>query len=109
MGRVLSLTVALLLGCSDTRGDDRERRTRAVQPETQGVTYFVRLTGDDRAAGTSVDQSWQSVARVDRQSFAPGDRVLFEAGQEYRGTLTFDADDRGTVDAPIEIGSFGTG
>jgi len=44
------------------------------------ATYYVSVSGDDGRSGTAIASSWRSLDRVNRQQFAPGDTVLFEAG-----------------------------
>jgi hypothetical protein len=78
-------------------------------PGTSGRTYHVRPDGDDTRDGESFENAWQSVARVNAQRLAPGDRVLLQGGQRYPGGLRLDASDAGNAEAPVTIGSFGEG
>jgi hypothetical protein len=71
--------------------------------------YFVRQNGDDDAAGTTKDAAWGSIDRVNRARFQPGDRVRFEAPASFAGNLLLSAEDAGTSNAPVVIGSFGEG
>ena len=70
--------------------------------------YYVSPTGDDKNLGTSQDQAWKSIDQVNRIAFKPGDRILFESGQTFNGSLTFNADDAGTSENPVTISSYGT-
>jgi hypothetical protein len=74
-----------------------------------GRTFYVRPDGDDDAAGDAWAFAWRSIARVNQEQLAPGDRVLFQAGSRFAGTLVLDARDAGSALAPIGIGSFGEG
>jgi hypothetical protein len=73
------------------------------------TNYFVRPTGNDAATGTSINAAWQTIERVNRARFQPGDTVQFEAGTTFPGNLVLSAEDAGTSNAPVVIGSFGEG
>ncbi len=70
--------------------------------------YYVSPTGDDKNSGASQDQAWKSIDQVNRIVFKPGDRILFEGGQTFNGSLTFNADDAGTSENPVTISSYST-
>lgn len=71
--------------------------------------YFVSPRGDDAAPGHSTNAAWRSIERVNRSQLRPGDRVLFEAGASFAGTLFLTAEDAGFSNAPVVVGSFGEG
>jgi hypothetical protein len=71
--------------------------------------YFVRPNGHDEAQGTSTNTAWRTIERVNQARFLPGDRVRFEAGASFAGNLRLSAEDAGTSNAPVVIGSFGKG
>jgi len=71
--------------------------------------YFVRLTGNDAAKGDSPNAAWQTIKRVNRARFQPGDRLLFEGGASFTGNLLLSEEDAGTSNAPVAIGSVGKG
>ena len=73
------------------------------------ATYYVSPTGHNASAGTSPDRPWLSIDRVNAQTFAPGDRILFEGGHTFSGNLFFDAADAGTALAPVVVSSYGGG
>jgi hypothetical protein len=79
-----------------------------IQP-VQAATYYISPTGNDNNPGTSTNQAWQSIARINQTTFQAGDRIAFQAGATFNGTLQFNASDRGTASQPIVIGSYGTG
>ncbi len=72
-------------------------------------TYYISLDGDDAHSGTSRAKAWQSIERVNRQDFAPGDRVLFRGGDTFKGTLSFTWEDAGTPSSSLFISSYGSG
>jgi hypothetical protein len=71
--------------------------------------YFVRPTGNDEANGTSTSAAWRTIDRVNRARFQPGDSVRFEAATTFNGNLRLSAEDAGTSNDPVVIGSFGDG
>ncbi len=73
------------------------------------ATYYVSPTGHNANPGTSPDRAWLSIDRVNAHDFAPGDRVLFQAGHTFSGNLFFDTADAGTALAPVVVSSYGTG
>lgn len=86
-------------------------------PQGWAATHYVdsAMGNDVTHDGLWEDRAWQSVARVNAQSFSPGDRILFRRGGIWRETLvvpssgdegkdiTFGAYSRG--DAPIISGA----
>ncbi len=74
-----------------------------------GVDYYVGSGGNDRNPGTSPTRPWLTIARVNSADFKPGDKVLFEAGQVFAGSLIFNAKDAGTPARPVTVSSYGNG
>lgn len=72
---------------------------------TEGADYYVSSSGSDDNAGTSPDEAWRSIEKVNGMSLAPGDRILFEGGQTFGGSLYFGSG--GTAEKPIVVGSYG--
>ena len=52
-----------------------------------GTAYYVSNSGDDRNSGTSPEQAWQTLKRVEQEPLQPGDAVFFERGGIFRGAL----------------------
>ncbi len=71
------------------------------------TNYYVSPTGNDANAGTSAGAAWQTLAKVNAQTFAPGDTISFEGGQTFSGTLTVTSS--GSPGNPITYTSYGTG
>ncbi|OHB64274.1 MAG: hypothetical protein A2Y76_10160 [Planctomycetes bacterium RBG_13_60_9] len=79
-------------------------------PVLSSLTYYVDgLKGNDQNAGTTPEEAWQSIARINQVDFDPGDQLLFAGGQTFTGTLLFQQEDSGTQDRPIKVSSFGNG
>lgn len=70
--------------------------------------YHVSPGGDDANPGTQ-QRPWRTIARVNRATLGPGDRVLFEGGQTFAGTIRLGAEDSGSAEARVIISSYGEG
>ncbi len=73
-----------------------------------GKDYYVSPAGDDANPG-SQSKPWQTIAKVNDADFAPGDRILFEAGKTFTGTIKLDENDSGTSDKKVILTSYGSG
>ncbi|WP_426061988.1 right-handed parallel beta-helix repeat-containing protein [Hymenobacter sp. B1770] len=71
--------------------------------------YYVSPNGSDSNTGTASHSAWQTIDMVNSRTFGPGDRVLFQAGQTFAGTIVLTDTDGGVVSNPVIVGSFGTG
>lgn len=58
--------------------------------------YYVAATGNDANDGRSTGTPWQTLAKVNAATFAPGDTIMFRAGDSFAGSL----DLSGVVGAP---------
>ena len=72
------------------------------------AVYHISPTGDDAANGTAA-RPWKSVSRANSQKLRPGDRLLFQGGANFLGSLVLRAEDAGTPTKPVIIGSYGNG
>ena len=70
-------------------------------------TYFVSCAGNDHNDGTSAATPWASLRMVSARTFAAGDRILFERGCVWRGTLA--PRSSGTAQLPIVVSAYGSG
>jgi len=70
--------------------------------------YYVSANGSDSRSGT-ITSPWQTITRVNQGTYQPGDRILFEGGSTFNGTISFDAKDGGTPASPITVTSYGIG
>ncbi len=69
--------------------------------------YVDAERGRDAQPGTSPEQAWQTLERVNAARLNPGDRVRFKCGQMWRGSLSVQP---GAQDAPVTYTSYpGTG
>lgn len=71
-----------------------------------GRTFYVSTSGSDRATGRSERHPWRTVARVNRERLAPGDRVLFRGGDTFAGVGLMPTTS-GVAGSPIVYGSYG--
>lgn len=72
-------------------------------PATSGTTYYVdSQNGSDDANGTSAATAWQSLTRVNRVNFKPGDHILLNAASTWNNQYLWPKGD-GSASAPIVI------
>ena len=69
--------------------------------------FYVSSTGSDKCAG-SVSKPWKTIARVNRGTYSAGDRIFFEGGTTFTGTLQFTSGSSGTSTNPIIVTSYGS-
>ena len=72
-----------------------------------GATYYVSPTGSDSNNGTSIGTPWQTIAKVNGNTYQPGDSVLFQGGSSFSGSLNFTV--RASSASPFTVGSYGAG
>jgi hypothetical protein len=73
-----------------------------------GATYYVDQTGGlDTNVGTATDNAWKTIAKVNDNTFAAGDFILFKKGETWAETLTVPSS--GADGNPITFGVYGTG
>ncbi|HYO07457.1 MAG TPA: right-handed parallel beta-helix repeat-containing protein [Tepidisphaeraceae bacterium] len=88
-------------------------RSAVVEPlesrQLLAATYYVSPLGSDAAAGTSITTPWKSIDRVNNATLKPGDKVLFQGGKSFGGSLYLGSREGGTATAQIAFGSYGTG
>ena len=70
-------------------------------------SYYVSNNGNDDNTGSSPDQAWKSIAKVNATVLTPGTTVYFKRGNEWREALMID--ESGTSDAMITFTAYGTG
>ncbi|MEK0317301.1 CBM96 family carbohydrate-binding protein [Cohnella sp. 56] len=86
--------------------------TAAVSPvgtaSAAGTTYYVDASGgSDGNSGQSSSAAWQTLAKVNATTFAPGDKILFKSGSSWTGQLW--PKGSGASGNPIVIDRYGTG
>ena len=68
--------------------------------------YIDNDHGNDKNDGLSPQTAWSSIAKVNEFEFAPGDRILFARGCQWRGNLQLQS---GAEGAPLYYGAYGKG
>jgi len=75
---------------------------------TNGTNFFLDSdTGSDSNSGTSPQQAWATLSKINNRNFSPGDWILFRGGTTYAGQLC--PKGSGTADRPIVIQTYDTG
>jgi hypothetical protein len=61
----------------------------AVLGTLHAADYYISSSGNDNNTGTgsAPTAAWATVAKVNATSFKPGDRILFEGGKTFTGTI----------------------
>jgi hypothetical protein len=75
----------------------------------RGDEFHISAAGDDAGDGTVPARAWRTIARANRQTFRPGDRLLFRGGDSFDGNLVLRVDGAATAAAPVVIASYGKG
>src|SRR5262245_29816492 len=73
---------------------------------SHATTFYVSPSGNDSNPGTSLEQAWQTITKVNQTQFLPGDSVLFEGGQFFSGSLLFDNDPGSSPSLMVTVGSY---
>ena len=77
--------------------------------EEARTTYYISPSGNDTNGGNSPEDAWKSIEKLNSFDFVPGSKILFEGGQSFPGTVTFDKNDANDGVNPILISSYGEG
>ena len=72
-----------------------------------GGDFYVSPSGSDNNPGTSPEEPWKTLAKVDAAPLLPGDRVHLEGGAVFTEPLAPYAGMAGAIDAPIVFDSYG--
>lgn len=75
----------------------------------RAANYYICSSGDDSNPGTSPEQAWKTIDKVNETTFKVGDSIFFEGSKRFKGSLRFDAADSGTGVNPVTVGSYGSG
>ncbi len=79
----------------------------ATTASAVGTIYYVSASGSDSNNGTSISTPWQTIAKVNATTFVAGDKILFNSGDTFTGTIIPSAS--GTSTNPITYGAYGSG
>lgn len=80
-----------------------------ISTSALAATYYVdAVIGNDLNTGVSTSAPWETIAKVNASKFAPGDQVLFNRGEIWRGT-TLTVPSSGTFGSPIRFSAYGAG
>ncbi len=80
-----------------------------IHPEPGGTIYYISNTGNDTLnSGTTADDPWETIAKVNSMTFEPGDAILFKRGDTWRdGPIRVTSS--GEPGAQITYGAYGDG
>jgi hypothetical protein len=93
----------LLMGMAWFSSSDR---ASALETDA-GNIYYVSHYGNDSHSGTSPDEAWRSISKVNSITFDPGDQILFERNGVWNEKLIISSS--GTLANPIVFSAYGNG
>ena len=106
--RIVTLITALAMLCSAV-SPVMELKAQTKAQET-GTTYYVStLHGKDTNSGTSQNEPFYSLQKINHQNLGPGDRILLEAGSVFTNGYLHLFGQSGSEEAPIVIDRYGEG
>ena len=73
------------------------------------TTYYVSPSGSDTGPGNSSAQPWKSITRVNNATLHAGDKVLFQGGQTFAGSIYVPSTEGGTASSPVVFSTYGSG
>ena len=73
------------------------------------TAYYVSSTGSDSNPGTSISDAWATINKVNSTVFLPGDKLYFEGGKTFSGSIYLNSSDANDPDNIFVISSYGTG
>jgi parallel beta-helix repeat protein len=79
--------------------------TRALAATLPLGKYYVANSGNDSSSGTSSGTPWQTLAKLNSESLAPGSSVYLECASVFRESLLIGS--AGTASSPIGYGTYG--
>lgn len=71
--------------------------------------YYVANDGSNDNDGRSPETPWQTLAKVNTSTFAPGDYIFFKCGDTWRESAGLNVHNSGTPTGYITYSSYGTG
>ncbi len=105
------LAMALFASCNKSINrvptDTGASKAPVKGTHSTGTTYYVDPAGSDSNDGQSTTTAWQSISKVNTQTFLPGDQILFKASGSWSGQLL--PKGSGSSGSPIVIDMYGTG
>ncbi|MFN2441018.1 MAG: hypothetical protein ABR503_17590, partial [Chitinophagaceae bacterium] len=78
-----------------------------LQTALAGTYYINSRWGNDTNTGSTKEQAWQSCKNLEKNSFSPGDSILFANGSEYKGGFVFKSS--GMSEKPIVFSNYSVG
>lgn len=93
-----------------TATDDDSNTSQITLTVSYAVSvYFISSeAGSDSNTGSSADNPWATIAKVNAATFAAGDQILFKRGNVFDDAM-LTMPSSGSVGSPIIIGVYGSG
>lgn len=102
---VAAVAMLFSVATPDIEADAAVDRTGAV-----GTTYYVStLRGKDSNSGTSKNEPFYSLRKINELQLQPGDQILLECGSVFKNGYLHLFGQSGSAEAPIVIDQYGEG
>lgn len=87
--RILSLAMGFMLLIGSFVSEVKPVKAMDALVDLKGQDYYIDSDGgNDSNAGTSPEEAWSTLDKVNSTTFKPGDRLLFENGDVWTGQLS---------------------
>ncbi|MFJ9542170.1 right-handed parallel beta-helix repeat-containing protein [Streptomyces sp. NPDC101225] len=107
LSAVLALMLVSLSGCGML--PKPYRPPGGLYGSTGGRTFYVSPQGDDSSDGLRPDSAWRTLRQADQVRYRPGDRLLLQGGETFKGSLRLGKGEAGRPRQPVIVGSYGRG
>ena len=82
--------------------------TMLLNSNLMSTTFYVDATaGNDSLSGTSIEEAWRTLTKLNDTTFAAGDTILFKAGERFTGS--FRPRGSGKMGSSIIVDMYGEG
>ncbi len=103
-----SFVLAVFLTACGGGGSDNNNKSNLDNITVDPQAYYVDIkNGNDANDGRTPANAWKTLDKINKTQLKAGNKILFRAGQKWRGRLTISKS--GTAENPIIIGSYGEG
>lgn len=72
-------------------------------------SFYLSADGNDTSDGQTPSTAWRTLNRANQHLFAPGNKLLLQAGSIFPGMLYLDQADAGDPTRPVVVASYGDG
>lgn len=78
------------------------------QAPAHSRSFYISAGGNDNGDG-SLTHPWQTIQQLNRIHLNEGDKIFFNGGDSFEGTIMIDSSETGSVSQPLIFSSYGKG